>query len=281
MTPKERAVQKYLLNALEGVHERKMEKMDAGLVSADDVENGRAGYDLDYVAGPSSLPAHPSSAQSMKDEADREAKERLADSLTDVHERKMQKADGSMPVLKSIQVGKTYYVESDQGNIKIGGKRYFATNSYETVSLKGRRTTIDYDFQDKEFDELLKNALPEAGDDTFPLVYVYRESRNKKRMDQKKNLDQHTLYLFNGKLYNMNEAGNIIWGAAMQKMGFDFDTALTGAHFGALQSEHRLDEPYDQRAILEGWAYSNSRNPINHQRGIAGVLIPDSSTLLP
>ena len=77
-----------------------------------------------------------------------------------------------------------------------------------------------------------------------------------RQMDQKVNLDQNTLYLFNGNLYNRNEAGNLIWRARMNKLGFSEGFSL----FAADTAKGFKDVPWDQRAISVGWRHANMNN---------------------
>ena len=104
-----------------------------------------------------------------------------------------------------------YYVQSDKGNVTINGIKYFEANSQETVNLYPVYN-IDYDFQSKAYVDGVNNALPEGNLSYIDKVkYVRNESPTGNKLDQKQYLDQETLYLFNNKLYNKNEAGNIIW----------------------------------------------------------------------
>ena len=151
-------------------------------------------------------------------------------------------------------IDNTYYVQGNAGSVVINGKKYIPTNSAETVYLYPTYNTINYDFQNKKFFELVNAAVPNGykplGGD---YLYVTGESTGKGNMNQKNNLDQDTLYLFNGKLYNKNEAGNIIWCAAMCKLGFGLEESQFYGNMGTLVTEKRWDEGHDQRAIEEGW----------------------------
>lgn len=150
-----------------------------------------------------------------------------------------------------------YYIQSDKGNVAINEVKCFEANSKETVSLY-KVYNIDYDFQTGEYVNRLKDALPENDLSYIEKVkYVRTESPTGRELDQKKNLDTETLYLFDGKLYNKNEAGNIIWGGALRQMGFSKTETTVMAQGGTLILEKRLDEKHDQNAIKVGWSYQN------------------------
>lgn len=67
-----------------------------------------------------------------------------------------------------------------------------------------------------------------------------------------------TLYLFENKLYNKNEAGNIIWGAALYRIGVPKVVAYGGAHTYSLYENRALDEPWDVDAWSAGWDYEHN-----------------------
>lgn len=160
-----------------------------------------------------------------------------------------------------VEIDGSFYVEDDKGYVEINGKKYFPANSNEKLSPKTRYTEIDYDFE-KKFIIMLKDALPESRLilkalsqlDIGRIVYALVESY-KGDMDQKHNLEEDTLYLFDGMLYNRNEAGNIIWGAAMAALNFSLEQTKKYADLGTYLISKRSDEDNNTRAIVQGWKY--------------------------
>ena len=49
--------------------------------------------------------------------------------------------------------------------------------------------------------------------------------------------------------YNLNDAGQFLWGHSMKKLGFDYTSAVFGAHSHAVMSSFSLDTKADQKAI--------------------------------
>jgi RHS repeat-associated protein len=87
------------------------------------------------------------------------------------------------------------------------------------------------------------------------LEYVLRESKDFGQMDQKQELNRNKLYGFRGRALNRNEAGNVVWGAAMNVLGMDSFGAFVAAHAGTLILRGRLDEPDEARAVILGNQY--------------------------
>ena len=151
-----------------------------------------------------------------------------------------------------------FFVRYPEGNLLIDGDRYFRCNSRATVNEDTGWSRVDTAFESVVFHERRAAALAEWTDKslTGALTYIRKESVTGELLDQKQNLAKGTLFLFDHVLYNRNEAGNIIWGAALRDMGIPEIVALVGAHYGSyFFTSHRLDEMHDQRAIKVGWRY--------------------------
>ena len=116
---------------------------------------------------------------------------------------------------------------------------------------------VDITFQSKEFLDRLEASKPEGPMgliETYEWIY---EQSISGVMDQKRNLDKNTLYLFNNTLFNSNEAGNIVWGARMYKFGFNLWNSKDLAHCARFFSDQKkFDEAHDQRAIETGWGWA-------------------------
>ena len=90
--------------------------------------------------------------------------------------------------------------------------------------------------------------------------YAYEQSQIGGKMDQKSDVlkDEQTLYIFNEIAYNRDEAGNIVWGAAMAYLDFDLDEAKAYAQAYTMFMYQKLDQEWEQKAIGRGWMYYNS-----------------------
>ncbi len=68
------------------------------------------------------------------------------------------------------------------------------------------------------------------------------------------------IYGFGGKAYNVNGAGNLIWGGAMAVFGHTAFHTYASAHAGTLVIDRRLDELGESAATFRGARYMNSIN---------------------
>jgi RHS repeat-associated protein len=98
-----------------------------------------------------------------------------------------------------------------------------------------------------EYDPMKENVLD----------FVLRESQDKpgKLMNQKTQLNANKLYGFAGKALNVNEAGNVVWGAAMNVFGMDPFGTYFSAHGGTYILKQRLDERDEASAAMMGSFY--------------------------
>ena len=170
-----------------------------------------------------------------------------------------------------------YYIENDWGILDFLNKdRYFAeidgmryeVNSIETVNLY-EWNSFDVDFLNITFDELINEAnLTET-----TLQRIFAESIGGD-LDFKQYLEEETLYLADGILYNKNEIGNFVWAYFLESKGYTgyFSGALAqGGSFvlpiyknikiffdstnDATFEKPRLDEEWDKKARWAGVKY--------------------------
>ena len=85
--------------------------------------------------------------------------------------------------------------------------------------------------------------------------YALRESKDGGEMDQKLQLNPNKIYGFASNALNRNEAGNVVWGAAMNVLGMDPFGTYAAAHGGTLLLRGRLDERDESSAAMMGSFY--------------------------
>lgn len=86
-------------------------------------------------------------------------------------------------------------------------------------------------------------------------------------LDFKLKLDENTLYLINGVLYNKNEAGNFVWAYFLESHKYSglFSGALAQGgtllpSLSKMNGTARLDEEWDRRARWAGVRYYYEKN---------------------
>lgn len=163
-----------------------------------------------------------------------------------------------------------YYTENDWGEweflhqdryyVEIDGVRYQA-NSLETISLYDWKS-VDTQFLDKTLDSLIDAANEEKTD----IKRIFSQSINGD-LDFKLQLDESTLYLANGVLYNRNEAGNFVWAYFLESKRVSGYISGALAQGGSLlpplakmQGTPRLDESWDRDARWAGVKYYYDRH---------------------
>ncbi len=146
-----------------------------------------------------------------------------------------------------------YYAEKD-------GKRYPA-NSKETVDYYDWNS-IDENFLNEKFEKLIEEANKNPTD----IMRILTESIGGD-LDFKNQLDEKTLYLINGVLYNKNEAGNFVWAYFLESQKYSglFSGALAQAgtllpSLSKMNGSARLDEEWDRRARWAGVRYYYEKN---------------------
>ena len=160
-----------------------------------------------------------------------------------------EKSKGTIGISKSNY----YYAEKD-------GKRYPA-NSLETVD-EYDWNSIDENFLNGKFLDIINEANKNPTD----IARVFSESIGGD-LDFKLKLDEKTLYLINGVLYNKNEAGNFVWAYFLESHKYSglFSGALAqgGSLLPSLSKMNgtaRLDEEWDRRARWAGVKYYYEKN---------------------
>jgi hypothetical protein len=56
--------------------------------------------------------------------------------------------------------------------------------------------------------------------------------------------------------YNLNDAGQFLWGQAMNRLGFDYSSIKIGSEVFARGYEFNWDSQADQKAIREGYFFN-------------------------
>ena len=92
----------------------------------------------------------------------------------------------------------------------------------------------------------------------IPLSYIIRESGYGGYMDQKLRLNSNMLYGFDGYANNVNEAGNIVWGATLRGFGYYNASTFLFAHGGTLKIAGRFDEADEVRAAMRGSSHMST-----------------------
>ena len=163
-----------------------------------------------------------------------------------------------------------YYVENDWGLfeflnvdryfVEINGVRYLA-NSKETVTLYAW-DAVDVDFLNKTLDVLVNKA----NEKKTGLKRILTQSVGGE-LDFKLQMDESTLYLADGVLYNRNEAGNFVWAYFLHSKGFNGYVSGALAQGGSMlgpiigmNGTPRLDEEWDMRARWAGNKYYYAKN---------------------
>ena len=166
------------------------------------------------------------------------------------------------------------FIEHSQGNIigpnlsGLNGKNFYETSSDETMEIylkssgEYHSSDIITDFESKEFIERFNDAIPQEGDTRSNIDYAYSESPASKRLDQKQYLSkgESGLYIFNSKANSFQEAGNIIWGAAMYHLNLPLWFAKAGAQFYSFKTYGKQDQPNEQKSIDVGYEYAEDHN---------------------
>ncbi len=65
--------------------------------------------------------------------------------------------------------------------------------------------------------------------------------------------NEKTAFLIHGYVFNINEAGNVLWGATAAKLGMNEFLTKKGVHGFTIFDENSLDEPGEQFSISVGY----------------------------
>nr|HMQ70793.1 hypothetical protein [Ignavibacteria bacterium] len=156
-------------------------------------------------------------------------------------------------------VGDRYYVQSDQGNVEFEGSNYFQALSYETI--RDSWNFVDAAWGNSDFNNRVSDAISKYDpNNTTAISYAYIESHEYGKMDQKHNLKpggaknaKKYLYVYNNIALNWREAGNVVWGSAMRKLGFSYEVTYAGAQIYSLKKWGHFDQPNEVDAFSIGY----------------------------
>ena len=134
--------------------------------------------------------------------------------------------DGSEARRVTFKGENTYWLQHNNGNIKIGDKNYFQGNSYYSFfgdPSKPKQTLFNK--VDKSLGNIKNeiNCIVENKYDGESHLSFWTNSGGHDKFDYKNDPmfgeNSTTAYLIEGKLYNRNEMGMIFWGATAAKTG--------------------------------------------------------------
>jgi len=162
--------------------------------------------------------------------------------------------------------GDSYYVQSESGNVGYNGSYYFEALSEKTVSqFKGwDRVFPNWESSSTKegFSYRVYEAIKDAPSDLVgKYLYTWNEGPGGKKLDQKRYLQKYSIYVFNNIAMNYEEAGNTIFGAAINQIGINLDLANIGGHIYSIRANQRLDEFNEIQAYSIG--YYNFNNVSN------------------
>lgn len=126
--------------------------------------------------------------------------------------------------------------------------RLYELHSEETADVykSGKITDVDTNF----ITDTMRQLIDKANEKNTDFKRIWEQSVGGD-LDFKLQLDEHKLYLINGKLYDRNEAGNFIWAYFLASHNFDWLSGLL-AEGGSLVTEQRPDETWDRDAREQG-----------------------------
>jgi hypothetical protein len=174
---------------------------------------------------------------------------------------------GNTPLMGVDPDGKEDYIYTSQSNYTVENNwgmfeflhpdRYFAESNGQRYLANSKETVTEHSWNQitdqKWFEPRLSAALAGNPGVIGTLPYVYKESHAGGLIDQKQNLSSNSLYLFEGEAFNWREAGNVVWGAAIAKLGIPLGVAKIGAEGYKLRSAGTFDERYEVRAYEKGY----------------------------
>ena len=165
-------------------------------------------------------------------------------------------------------IGGDYSINATGEYSFLNGMTFFKANSKTTKDYYFSNTNsyspddIEIDFEFGLGRNLLYRSTNTANQNygKYPIGLTYH-SLTGKLFDYKENLLSNKLYLFDGFVYNKEEAGNVLWGATMAYYHIPSIASLIGADVYSTinslfnESSIRGDEWNEQKAILNGYYY--------------------------
>ncbi len=171
-----------------------------------------------------------------------------------------------------------YYVQDPSGNVEYNGNMYFQGATKESVlpieQQQIQWSKIYADWETTGFASNVNSALElyQAVKDEYISVldYALKQSGEKGQLDRKHHLinyedsysAQSYLYIYKGFAFNWRQAGNIVWGASMKSLGFNYKGIFTGAQFYSLFKHDSFDQPDEVYSFKVG--YYRSTSPWRH-----------------
>jgi len=146
-----------------------------------------------------------------------------------------------------------YYTDSE-GNLV-----QFAFNDQSDVIgfYKGIFNSIDLKFSNKIAELINKSGVKNVNGVLAKYGYALTESQSGGEMDfMTYNAiagNKKMLKLVGSFAYNSNDAGNYVWGKAMQILGIPYKHAVIGAHMYEFSRGNWYDQKEDQNAIFRGY----------------------------
>jgi len=159
--------------------------------------------------------------------------------------------------------GDSYYVQSESGNVEYNGGLYFEALSEATVKqfagwnkvyANWESSYSDEGFMMRFFDAVL--SAPSNSIDRYE--YVLEQAPTNGKLDQKRFLKEKTIYVYNNIAMNQQEAGNAIFGSAINFLGIDLGIAKIGGQMYSVYANKRFDEYNEVQAYMIGYFNFNS-----------------------
>jgi RHS repeat-associated protein len=159
--------------------------------------------------------------------------------------------------------GDTYYVQSESGSVEYEGSYYFEALSEATVKQFEGWDRVLSNWESSTTKEgfvfRLSESIKDAPSDQVSRYnYAREESPTGNKLDQKRFLQKYSIYVFNNIAMNYEEAGNAIFGAAINLLGINLDIANIAGHAYSIGANKRLDEFNEVQAYTIGYYNFNS-----------------------
>ena len=166
--------------------------------------------------------------------------------------------------LENLFFGHRYFVQHEKGIHEFEGENYFEALSEETVlQFDWNSIVADWSVSNSNdgFNTLLNKGTEDASN-SFPenYLFVLKEGQQNKMLDSKQKLNKEFIYIYNGIALNYQQAGNVVFGAAVNKLNLEFNSTILGAHGYAIYSQQRLDEQNEIQAVTIGYYNHNSES---------------------
>ena len=147
-----------------------------------------------------------------------------------------------------------YGQSGDKYRLTDQGLNVLQSDGYEGFWEDWQTSSADLGFKSR-----VEAAVSGYSSDKSLLSYIIYESQDQpgRLMNQKTQLNPNMLYGFDRGAYNVNEAGNLVWGGAMAVFGNPSLYTYMFAHGGTLMAKQRFDELSESNATRIGASYLN------------------------